>query len=234
MRLSLHIELSLSPPTVSKLSLTSALSLTGGINTDVEIKCSVLVPTSPSSRYAVTWRLLKEDGNKILLTSDESAVVTFGPELGQSARQRMGAMRSEGPTFQLFIRHAQISDAGSYTCDVVEWLQDPQNHWYPLPLLSRTIVLTLTEPGVFNDKSADTIQTLNNVIDFSLIIQKMTFRCLRKSRRCLRKRARRWSFAVISSPARPALRTSTKSLGSTPGITFPARTSWCSWITPGC
>lgn len=69
----------------------------------------------------------------------------------------MGVMRSKGPTFQLFIRHARISDAGSYTCDVVEWLQAPQNHWYPLPPLSRTIVLTLTEPGAFDDISADTV-----------------------------------------------------------------------------
>lgn len=142
---------------MSKLQLTSALSLTGSIDTDIEIKCSVLVQSSPSSRYAVTWRLRKEDGDKALLSSDQSAVVTFGPEVEPSTRRRMGVMRSEGPTFQLFIRQARVSDAGSYTCDVVEWLQAPHNHWYPLPPLSRTIVLTLTEPGAFSDISADTV-----------------------------------------------------------------------------
>lgn len=79
MRLSLHIELSLSPPTVSELALTSALSMTGSINTDIEIKCFILAASSPSSRYAVTWRLQKEDGNKTLLSSDQSAVVHLDP-----------------------------------------------------------------------------------------------------------------------------------------------------------
>lgn len=158
MRLCLLIELSLSPPTGSSLELTSALSMKGSINTDVALKCSVLTKSSPSSRYAVTWQLQKEDGNKTILSSDQNALVTFGSQLEPSFRQRIGIMRSEGPTFWLFIRHAHISDGGSYTCKVVEWLQASQNGWYPLTTASRTIVLTLTEPGMFNSISADSVR----------------------------------------------------------------------------
>lgn len=150
--------MSLSPPTVSSLGLTSALSVTGSINTDVALKCSVLTDSSASSRYAVTWWLQREDGNKTILSSDQNALVTFGSQLEQSFRQRLGIMRSEGPNFWLYIRHAHVSDGGSYTCEVVEWLQASQNIWYPLTIASRTIVLTLTEPGVFNSISADTVR----------------------------------------------------------------------------
>uniref|UniRef100_A0A674MGH2 Ig-like domain-containing protein n=1 Tax=Takifugu rubripes TaxID=31033 RepID=A0A674MGH2_TAKRU len=139
-------ELSLSPPTVSSLELTSALSVPGSINTDIALKCSVLTKSSPSSRYAVTWQLQKEDGNTTILSSDQNALVMFGSQLEPSFRQRLGIMRSEGPTFWLFIRHAHISDRGSYTCKVVEWFQASQNVWDPLTIASRTILLTLTEP----------------------------------------------------------------------------------------
>lgn len=140
--------------------LTSVRTLTGNINTDIEIKCSVLQETSPSSRYAVTWQLQKENENKTIISSDRDALVTFGAQLEPISRQRISIMRSEGPVFELFIHHAQVSDGGSYICEVVEWLQDPQNHWYPLPPLSRKIMLTLTEPGMFNYISADTSVTL--------------------------------------------------------------------------
>lgn len=157
--LSVLINLSLRPATVSRLVLTSVPALKEDINTDIELKCSVLERTSPSSRYAVTWHLQKEDESKTIISSDREALVTFGPQLEPISRQRIGTMRSEGPAFELFIRQAQISDGGSYICEVVEWLQDPQNHWYPLPPLSRTIVLTLTEPGMLHSISADTSVT---------------------------------------------------------------------------
>lgn len=158
--LSVLIPLSLCPATASKLVLTSSRSLTGNINTDIEIKCSVVQETSPSVRYAVTWQLQKRDESKTIVSSDRDAVVTFGAQLEPNSRQRIGIKRSAGPAFELLIRHAQISDGGSYICEVVEWLQDPQNHWYPLPPLSRTIVVTLTEPGMFNSIHAGTQVTL--------------------------------------------------------------------------
>lgn len=179
--LSVLTKLSLRPATVSRLVLTSALALTGNINANIQMKCSVLQGTSLSSRYAVTWQLQKKDEYKTIVSSDRDALVTFGPQLEPISRQRIGIMRSEGPAFELIIRHAQISDGGSYICKVVEWLQGPQNHWYPLPPLSRTIMLTLTEPGMFNYTSVHTSVTLQPEYfdSFSffpvLIIQKTTF-----------------------------------------------------------
>lgn len=154
--LSVLTKLSLRPATVSRLRLTSARALTGSINTDVQMKCSVLEATSLSSRYSVTWQLRKEDENKTIVSLDQDALVTFGPQLEPISRQRIGIMRFEGPAFELIIRHAQISDGGSYICKVVEWLQGPQSHWYPLPPSSTTIMLTVTEPGMLNYTSADT------------------------------------------------------------------------------
>lgn len=141
---------SLSPSaTVSKLVLRSNPTLKRNINTDIEMKCSVTSELSPSSCYAVTWLLQEQVENKTIISSDRDAVVTFGSQLVLSDRQRVSMKRTKGPTFELGIRQAQISDSGSYICEVVEWLQDPQNEWYQLPSVSTAIKLTLIEPGRF-------------------------------------------------------------------------------------
>lgn len=134
---------------MSKLVLTSTPALRRNINTDVELKCSVTSEPSASSRYAVTWLLQQQTEHKTILSSDRDALLTFGPQLELSYRQRISMMRTEGPTFELRIRQAQISDKGSYKCEVVEWIQDTQSDWYKLSSVSTTIELTLIEPGKF-------------------------------------------------------------------------------------
>lgn len=134
---------------MSKLVLTSTPVLTRNINTDVQLKCSVTSEPSASSRYAVTWLLQQQTENKTILSSDRDALLTFGPQLELSYRQRISMTRTEGPTFELSIRQAQISDKGSYTCEVVEWIQDTRSDWYKLPSVSTIIELTLIEPGKF-------------------------------------------------------------------------------------
>ncbi|XP_070694283.1 immunoglobulin superfamily member 3-like isoform X2 [Pempheris klunzingeri] len=131
---------------VSKLTLTSTPALTSDINTDVEIKCTVTSEPSESSRYAVTWLLEQQSENKSLLSSDQDALVTFGPQVELSHRQRISMRRSKGPNFELIIRQARISDGGTYMCEVVEWLQDPHGDLYQLPPVSRTTELTVIEP----------------------------------------------------------------------------------------
>lgn len=134
---------------MSKLKLTSTPALTSDINTDIEIKCSVISEPSASSRYAVTWLLEQQAENKSLVSSDQDALVTFGPQVELSHRQRISMRRTKGPSFELSIRQAQISDKGSYICEVVEWLQDPRGDWYQLSPVSKTTELTVIEPGKF-------------------------------------------------------------------------------------
>uniref|UniRef100_A0A671WE40 Immunoglobulin superfamily, member 3-like n=1 Tax=Sparus aurata TaxID=8175 RepID=A0A671WE40_SPAAU len=132
---------------VSKLDLTSAPALTSNINTDLEIKCSVISTTSASSRYAVTWLLQQQAEKQIIVSSDRDALLAFGPQVELSHRQRISMKHTKGPSFELSIRQAQISDGGSYTCEVVEWLQDPRGDWYELSPVSRTTNVTVLEPG---------------------------------------------------------------------------------------
>uniref|UniRef100_A0A3Q3XIW6 Ig-like domain-containing protein n=1 Tax=Mola mola TaxID=94237 RepID=A0A3Q3XIW6_MOLML len=136
-------------PTGHKLLLTSTSARTSNINTDIEITCSVALSSSASSCYAVTWLLRQPGENKTIISSDRDALLTYGSQLELSYKQRIGMKRTVGPTFVLGIRQAQISDKGSYICEVVEWLQDPQRDWYQLSSASRTIELTLIEPGKF-------------------------------------------------------------------------------------
>lgn len=102
-----------------------------------------------TSRYAVTWLLQQEAENKTILRSDQDALLAFGSQLEHSYRQRISMKRTEGPTFELSIRQTQISDKGSYICEVVEWLQDPHGSWYQLQSVSTAVKLILTEPGKF-------------------------------------------------------------------------------------
>ncbi|XP_037646675.1 immunoglobulin superfamily member 3-like [Sebastes umbrosus] len=143
---------------VSKLKLTTTPTLTRNINTDIEIKCSVSSEPSASSRYAVTWLLHQQAGNKTIVSSDQDALVTFGPQVQLSQRQRISMKRTKGPSFELSIRQARTSDGGSYVCEVVECLQDPHGDWYQLSPVSKTTKLTVIEPA--NDLSLDKEQPL--------------------------------------------------------------------------
>lgn len=134
---------------MSKLVLTTTPALTRNINTDIEITCSVTSEPSASSRYAVTWLLQEQAGNKTIISSDRNALVTFEPQVELSHRQRVSMKRSKGPSFELSIQKAWISDKGSYICEVVEWLQDPHGDWYQLSPVSKTTELTVIEPGKF-------------------------------------------------------------------------------------
>uniref|UniRef100_A0A3Q1FY57 Immunoglobulin superfamily, member 3-like n=1 Tax=Acanthochromis polyacanthus TaxID=80966 RepID=A0A3Q1FY57_9TELE len=109
----------------SKLRLSSNHTLTGNINTDIEIKCSVVTESSSSSRYSVTWLFQQEAENKTIVSSNRDGLITFGPTVELSQRQRISTRRSIGPSFEMNIRQARISDKGSYICEVGEWLQDP-------------------------------------------------------------------------------------------------------------
>lgn len=75
--------------------------------------------------------------------------MTFGDQVETKLTQRITTRHSKGPSFELIIQRAEVSDNGSYICEVVEWLQDPDGLWYKLSSASRTTVVTLIEPGKF-------------------------------------------------------------------------------------
>lgn len=133
----------------SKLILTSPTTLTRDVNTDIEIKCSVISEPFASSQYAVTWLHQQWAENKTIVSSDRDALVTFGTQVELSNRQRISMRRTKGPSFELTIRQAQISDNGLYICEVVEWLKDPHGDWYQFSPVSRATTLTVIEPGKF-------------------------------------------------------------------------------------
>ena len=153
---------------MSKLALTSTPTLTSNINTDLEIKCSVISTASPSFRYAVTWLLQHQAEKQIIVSSDQDAHLTFGPQVELSHRQRISVKRTKGPSFELSIRQAQISDGGSYTCKVVEWLQDPHGDWYELSPVSRTTNVTVLEPGKLSSDEHMIFKSPNPIFSTSL------------------------------------------------------------------
>uniref|UniRef100_A0A3B4A560 Ig-like domain-containing protein n=1 Tax=Periophthalmus magnuspinnatus TaxID=409849 RepID=A0A3B4A560_9GOBI len=135
---------------VSDLTLTSTPSIKANINADVELKCSVSSNNPVLSRYAVTWLLLDiintTGGHKMIVNSDQDAIVTFGPDVEVNQRQRLSVSRAKGPEFVLSIRNTRSSDKGVYSCEVVQWQQDPSGEWHQLPPVSKSTQLTVTEP----------------------------------------------------------------------------------------
>ncbi|KAM6934030.1 immunoglobulin superfamily member 3-like [Xenentodon cancila] len=131
----------------SKLKLFSTPIMTQNINADVQINCSVISKSSPSSLFAVTWLLQQGAASEMIISSDQNGIVAFGPAHQRGSRQRISVRRTEGPAFELTIRQAKTSDTGSYVCQVVEWLPDPRGDWFSLPTESKTTTaLTVTEP----------------------------------------------------------------------------------------
>ncbi|XP_037343797.2 immunoglobulin superfamily member 3-like [Pungitius pungitius] len=140
----------------SKLVLTATAALSVNVNTGIEMKCSVISEPAASSRYSVTWLLQQPGENKTIVISDRDALVTFGPTIVPSHRERVSVKRTKGPSFEFSIQRVEISDDGSYTCEVVEWLPDPHGDWYQLSPVSKTTQLTVNEP--VNDLRLDYIQ----------------------------------------------------------------------------
>uniref|UniRef100_A0AAX7TWL3 Ig-like domain-containing protein n=1 Tax=Astatotilapia calliptera TaxID=8154 RepID=A0AAX7TWL3_ASTCA len=134
----------LSPFLVSRLDVSPIPALTRTISTDITITCSIVKKTSESSLYSITWLHEENAGNKTIVSLDRNSIVT---ESQVDLRQRISMRRSKGPTFELIIRQARISDKGLYTCKVGEWLQDPRGEWYLLSTVSKSTVLTITEPA---------------------------------------------------------------------------------------
>lgn len=132
----------------SRLVVSPSPALTQNINTDITLRCSVERETSAASLYSVTWLHQQNAENKAIVSSDRNSLVTFGPQVERS-QTRISTRRSKGPAFELTIRQATISDKGLYTCTVEEWLQDPRGEWYQLSTVSKSTMLTVTEPGEY-------------------------------------------------------------------------------------
>uniref|UniRef100_A0A669E3T3 Ig-like domain-containing protein n=1 Tax=Oreochromis niloticus TaxID=8128 RepID=A0A669E3T3_ORENI len=127
----------------NQLDVSPIPALTRNMNTDITITCSIVTKTSESSLYSITWLHEENAGIKTIVSLDRNSIVMESKvDLGQ----RISMRRSKGPTFELTIRQARISDNGSYTCKVGEWLQDPRGEWYLLSTVSKSTVLTITEP----------------------------------------------------------------------------------------
>ncbi|XP_059895333.1 immunoglobulin superfamily member 3-like isoform X2 [Gadus macrocephalus] len=127
----------------SKLSL-DAQSISGLLDADVVVTCSVTETTPGNPSYAVTWR--EERANRTLLVSSRDGVVTPGAQAKSGDEQRISMQQRAGPSFELTIRRARVGDSGRYSCVVVEWLQDPNDNWFDLPPVRGTMTVQISEP----------------------------------------------------------------------------------------
>jgi len=125
--------------------VSSTASISSNVNADVTIECTVSPTTPGSSRLAMTWR---KGTNRTILISGRDGVVTSPGVVAMAGDERRISMRrTKRPSFELTIRQARVEDSGSYSCVVVEWLQDPDGNWFDLPPVQTTTELHVTEAG---------------------------------------------------------------------------------------
>ncbi|XP_063289547.1 immunoglobulin superfamily member 3-like [Pelobates fuscus] len=99
----------------------------------LSLVCEVFSGTSLHTHISVTWYQMYGDESRPILSLSKHSVVSAGP--GFTVRHSTGEVRLEKVSaawYQLTLTRLKITDEAEYWCQVTEWIQDPDNSWYPL------------------------------------------------------------------------------------------------------
>ncbi|CAH2218642.1 immunoglobulin superfamily member 3 [Pelobates cultripes] len=99
----------------------------------LSLVCEVFSGTSLHTHISVTWYQMYGDESHLILSLSKHSVVSAGP--GFTVRHIKGEVRLEKVSaawYQLTLTRLKITDEAEYWCQVTEWIQDPDNSWYPL------------------------------------------------------------------------------------------------------
>lgn len=123
---------------------TATANLTVQEKESFPLDCSILSRSSPESHFAVTWYNLRakeagehaeegeeqeEEEREVVLSVGPDAI--FSPEAGRW-EGRLRFQRLSAVLFRLTVLQAGSADTGNYSCQVEEWLVDPNGVWYRL------------------------------------------------------------------------------------------------------
>ncbi|XP_036396601.1 immunoglobulin superfamily member 3-like [Megalops cyprinoides] len=108
------------------------------IGADIRIQCNVLIATSNSSHFAVSWLFQRKgEGNHTILSADRDSIVVSG------AGKRYSLRRQGAQSYELLLQRMETGDSGQYYCQVEEWLQDTHGEWYSLSPKSAMLELAV-------------------------------------------------------------------------------------------
>lgn len=118
--------------TVSTLDPTSLSFKEGG---GLTVKCQASTITVQHTHLSVAWLLHKdgEDDAQPIISLDKD--FTLAPGSGFEQRYQAGDIsldKLDDITYRLNIAHLELSDQGKIFCQAKEWIQDPDQSWYPI------------------------------------------------------------------------------------------------------
>ncbi|KAJ8342276.1 hypothetical protein SKAU_G00322040 [Synaphobranchus kaupii] len=122
---------------VSKLRLQKAnQSLSFLEDSRVRVNCSIVAQTSPDSQHTVLWYARKgaepDSTPELLLKISHVSGFEYGAYAEEEElKRRVQSERLSPQLYGLTLHRAELSDSGTYYCQVEEWLLDPDAVWYP-------------------------------------------------------------------------------------------------------
>ncbi|MGH0130405.1 UNVERIFIED_CONTAM: hypothetical protein FKN15_018302, partial [Acipenser sinensis] len=116
----------------------SALSIRRAAGESLSLSCDVLKRTSQHTHLSISWFLQTGGETLEIVTLTREFILQAGTAFHhrlESGHLRLD--RSGLTTYLLTIFQLQHSDQGEIYCEATEWIQDPDESWYPL-LIKRT------------------------------------------------------------------------------------------------
>ncbi|KAM4701820.1 immunoglobulin superfamily member 3-like [Discoglossus pictus] len=114
------------------------------------LSCEVSSGTRQHTHFSVTWYLTHGGDPHPVVSLSRDSVVSAAP--GFISRHQTGEVTLKKVTttwYQLRMSSLYPTDQAEYYCQATEWIQDPDQSWYPLTTKrSRTTRVHLSSPAV--------------------------------------------------------------------------------------
>ncbi|XP_075704804.1 immunoglobulin superfamily member 3-like [Rhinoderma darwinii] len=115
------------------VSLLSPEELTLQEDDSVTLTCEVLSGTQPHTHISITWYHSSMESTHPIITFSKHSVTSVAAAF--VVRHQAGEVRLEKVSatwYQFTLSALQSADDGHYYCQATEWIQDPDNSWYPV------------------------------------------------------------------------------------------------------
>ncbi|KAJ8407421.1 hypothetical protein AAFF_G00279950 [Aldrovandia affinis] len=117
----------------------------------IRLGCSIPSQSSRDSRFSMSWYVVRGAEPQCVFSIGHDAVFGNGnctPAEAPGPESRLLFQRTNFDLYSLTIQKATPRDAGSYYCQVEEWLLNPRNAWYRLATNNSGITVVAVQQKV--------------------------------------------------------------------------------------
>ncbi|XP_069492292.1 immunoglobulin superfamily member 3-like [Ambystoma mexicanum] len=113
--------------------LMAPVTLTRDEDDTLQLTCKISTKTHQHTHLSVTWYLQQGAQTHTILSLSRECVVSSGPAYAERHSAGQVSLEKVAETaYRLTLANLRISDRGQFHCEVTEWIQDPDETWYPL------------------------------------------------------------------------------------------------------